>query len=562
MTRACTGLATFVFAVFTPAPNTPLLAQIEHRVQHPASGTAGRALDKNPQVGSGGYNSPRLSPFDGGLGARSIITGNVTGLGRFHEESPIINNNQFRAGLPSAGLSGFTATSVGLRQIISGRSLRPTYYLGTQETIPDAGFLRRRLNRPGASLLITPLTRTPTPLNRLPDKWRPTLPDPTDRRLDITSLPVTTGVIIPGARPSAQSSIFDKRLRSPFDLAAGSSIFGTPLPGQLPAPLPEPDESLIERWMTGRVNLEPRSPLIPSDDESKQDERRKSSPLDRPEDAELAGPRTDRITGIQTPEPPADRRLPIPGLKETRPLHPGEDRFSDLMRAVGEAQRQGNRRLGFLGRTRPVERPPPTQARESAPSARKQVAQLAATMRWADHLLRDPVKSFAGRNQNRLNQFLAAAESALRAGHYYEADEQYQLALTIDPTNPLPMLGRGHALIAAGDYISAALWIERGIRRFPQITAFRLDLPSIVGRHDVFDIRRADLEERLAIEEHHRLRFLLGYIELYSGLQNPALRDLERAAEQAPQGSIIAIFPDLVLGRRELPPLPEDNPSQ
>lgn len=554
MTRTGMGLAIFTLLVLQM--HRPVAAQIDHRVQQQASGNDGRALDKNPQVGSGGYNRPRSSAFDGGLGARSIITGNVTGLGRFHQDSPIIQSNQFRVGLPSAGLSGFTASSVGLQQVISGRALRPTYYLGTQETIPDAGFLRSGLNRPGSSLLITPLTRTPGPLSRIPSRRQPIVPDSIDRRLDVNPTNLSPGVTTARIK-AATSSIFDRQPQSPFKRAAGSSIFGIP-DQNAPAPsIPSLADSDIEPWMSNRRVSEPRSRFTVSEEESSPDAHRAPSPLDRP--SGLAGPRTYRQTGSETPVQNQPTAMPTPGLREPITPRLGEDRFSDLFQAVAEAQRRGNRSIGFLG-SKPDAIGRVDQPRRSTRDNNQKLADLAATVRWSDHLLRDPLKSFVGRNQNRLNQFLADAESALHAGRYYEADRQYQLALTIDPTNPLPMLGRGHALIAAGDYLSAALWIERGIQRFPQITAFRLDLPSIVGRHDVFDIRRADLEKRLAIGEYHRLRFLLGYIELYSGLEVQALRDLERAAKQAPPNSIIALFPDLVLGRRELPPLPEDIP--
>jgi len=545
------GLA--IFSIIMLYPHSPAYAQIDHRVQHRADG---RALDKNPQVGSGGYNRPRSSSFDGGLGARSIITGNITGLGRFHQDSPIIQSNQFRVGLPSAGLSGFTANSVGLQQVISGRAFRPTYYLGTQETIPDAGFLRSGLNRPGSSLLITPLTRTPGPLGRMPTRRQSIFPDPIDRRLDVNPTNLSPGFTTTQIKP-ASSSTFDRRPQSPFKQAAGSSIFGIPDP-TAPA-IPGLADSGIEPWMSNRRVTDPRSRFTIPDKGSGQDARGQPSPLDRPSSSELAGPRAYRQAGTEKPTPKPAAALPTPGLREPITPRLGEDRFSDLFQAVAEAQRRGNRSLGFLGR-KPDATGRVDRSRRSSRDGNQRVADLAATVRWSDHLLRDPLKSFVGRNQNRLNQFLADAESALHAGRYYEADRQYQLALTIDPSNPLPMLGRGHSLIAAGDYISAALWIERGIRRFPQITAFRLDLPSIVGRHDVFDIRRADLEKRLTIGEHHRLRFLLGYIELYSDLEAQALRDLERAAKQAPPNSIIAMFPDLVLGRRELPPLPEDIP--
>ena len=178
-----------------------------------------------------------------------------------------------------------------------------------------------------------------------------------------------------------------------------------------------------------------------------------------------------------------------------------------------------------------------------------------AAIRWADTGLDNPIQSFAGKYESQLNSYMTAAEDYLKRGEYYNAAAQYEIAYTIDPSNPLPLMGRGHALAAAGDYMSAVSSIERGIARFPQIAAFKIDLLTIAGRVDAFDIRRADLEHRLETNEDYRLRFLLGYIELYSGQEERGLRNLEAASKAAPADGIIAKFPDLLTGRIELPPI-------
>jgi tetratricopeptide (TPR) repeat protein len=175
--------------------------------------------------------------------------------------------------------------------------------------------------------------------------------------------------------------------------------------------------------------------------------------------------------------------------------------------------------------------------------------------KWAREAVEDPLDTFVGRYENQFNTYMSKAERALKEGKYYDAAQLYGLATSIDPRNPLPLLGRGHAYIATGDYLSAFESIRQGIERFPQIAAFRLDLPAMVGQSDAFDLRRSDLEKRLADGEFYKLRFLLGYLEIYSGLVEDGILNLERAAKYAPPGDIVAAFPDLLLGKRELPSL-------
>lgn len=138
------------------------------------------------------------------------------------------------------------------------------------------------------------------------------------------------------------------------------------------------------------------------------------------------------------------------------------------------------------------------------------------------------------------------AEQYLKSGEFYRALAHYEMAQAFDRDNPLLDLGQGHALIGAGEYLSAVLRITRGIERFPEIVHFRFDLRRLITDLDLLDIRRADLDKRLANEEDYRYRFLLGYIEYYMGLEEFGLEHLKKAAADAPPESIIARFPDLL----------------
>lgn len=573
------GSASALIAV-TSISSPMAIAQVDHRIDHRVDDGAGRLLDRNPQVGQGRANPVPSRRFDGGARANAIITGNLTGLGRFHVSSPVLQNNQFRAALPSAGLSRFLSTSVGMNQIRSRQVLRPTIYLGRQETVPDLGFIRRGLTEPGSSRLVTPLTRPPMP--RLPLRQEDLLNVPSD---------LTSGGagIDAGRSPNATigtGALGAERLfPSSYDWAVGSSLFGSPPPSGpeltvagLPRRSPAPrlgglgDRPGASRTVsggrvgaTGPIDLDAKSYavdsefsrlelLAPAADESA-DNVFQANPPGEPRGSDFQphvflSPVTDE----------GSVAFEVVGDFEG----PGADRFSDLYRAVMALEKVGLRRLGYLSRRRAggAERTSGTDVGAAAvtPSPEDQaVAALASAARWARARLDEPIKTFVGGHESPLNRYLAAAEAYLQRDEYYRAAQQYELAHAVDPENPLPLLGRGHALAAAGDYLSAVLAIERGIMQFPHIAAFRLDLPTLTGRADVFDIRRADLETRLAASESLRLRFLLGYLELYSGLERRGLRDLERAASSAPPESVIGIFPDLVLGVRELPTLSREE---
>ncbi len=553
--------------------------QIDNRVNQGNATTAGRLLENNPQIGSSGYNITRPGLYDSGARANAIISGNVSGLAGFKGDSPVLQNNQFRDSLPSAGLTGFQGRSVGLRDVLSGNTYETGFYYGTAETISDVGFIRAGLNQTGTPALRSTSFRPPSVSvpDARPSPLLQSLGQPEDRRVNISRPDLRPGVspYDPGIKTTpAGVGLGSKeaaRILTPYRDAMGSSIFGTPIPPLRPS----------ASRPTGSVPLPSISPLSPV---SAADE------LARAASGGSTDPGLQRID-TAVPQPSLDPLVsPIEGglsdqaLTEFTPIvqsvieggaaGPGQppvtlgaDRYADLYSAVTMAQSMGIQRLGFDAVPEPAA---PAVAAGSSESALKPFEssrggllrrpsdgflELASAAKWASDVLEHPLTTFTGHHQSRLNDYMRSGEQELHAGRYYDAARYFELASTIDPLNPLPLLARGHALAAAGDYRSAVRFLVMGIERFPQVAAFRIDLPALIGRIDVFDVRRADLESKLAKMESPELRFLLGYLELYSGLPEEGIRNLRQAAEASDPTSIIGMFVDLVTGQRELPPL-------
>jgi hypothetical protein len=174
--------------------------------------------------------------------------------------------------------------------------------------------------------------------------------------------------------------------------------------------------------------------------------------------------------------------------------------------------------------------------------------------------LEAPVKTFVGADRSRVNKFLARGEKSLKAGEYYRARQAFDIALTLDPEHALAMLGKAHASLGAGEYLSSARQLVNAIELFPEIAWFKLDLRALMQRADELDRRRVDLEEILASNENANLRFLLGYIEYYSGLKKYGLANFEKAAEASEPGSPIARFVEM-LKAADAMPAPTTKPA-
>ncbi len=233
-------------------------------------------------------------------------------------------------------------------------------------------------------------------------------------------------------------------------------------------------------------------------------------------------------------------------------LDTGGDVYRTILKASSVLQEMAP--AGQLPEARPGAVADPARA-EGGPSPEGGAEEPAAAPRTSllgqEHerfreLLSKPVVTFAGSAKTLANEAFKKAERQLAAGKYFDAVTAYDVARAADRENPLVWIGRGHALIGAGDYLSAASSLEEGLRRFPQIAQLRIDLKAFLSYRDVLDIRRADLERRLEESESYQLRFLLGYIEYFMGLEKFGRPNLERASLEAPSTSIISKLPALL----------------
>ncbi len=586
-------------------PTAGAFGQIDKRV-NTGNVNAGYAKDSNPMVGSGGLNLSRPGMSDPGSFANAIISRNVTGLAGFRGDSPVFNTNQFRDAMPSAGLSDFIARSVSARDASPGNVPLPTIFLGRQETVTDGGFIRKGFDLATSAGTLSQNLAPRSVNDPTFGGPLPTLPELTDRRIEgpgeinaigLRQKPIGGRTFDPEKVKQTPTTI-----RNPFDLAAMSPIFGAPdrdaVGGSMlmenPLATPKPRDVLAELGFSG-VDLSAEDALKAGKGLNKPIAKDvlAAGMTSKQEDASAITPGTRQrdLTGGQS----LAERLGIPTAAKygaDAPPNLGADRFADLYNAYRTASQMGVTQFGFDAVSagsaqseqampagdKKVETEPGVDAgRSQRPGgeelvgrdaegrrtiglrrrAAESVSMLSSKAKWAGDVMEDPITTFAGHYENDLNRLIVEGETLMHKGEFYRAANKFELACLIDPRNPLPYLGRGHAWIAAGDYSSGLSSVLAGIERFPQIAAFRMDLPALVGGRDVFDRRRADLAKKLAQREDYELRFLLGYLELYSGLSVEGLNDIRLAAEAAPADSVIVRFHDLLTDRGEAPALPE-----
>jgi tetratricopeptide (TPR) repeat protein len=133
--------------------------------------------------------------------------------------------------------------------------------------------------------------------------------------------------------------------------------------------------------------------------------------------------------------------------------------------------------------------------------------------------------------------------------------------------------GRGHALFAAGEYISSALFISRALEAFAEGDAKTgaegeqqkgAAAWLAILRRNFSAIDKDDIENRIVDAEQWRktsdsaeLHFLLAYVYYQMGRAEPAKAAIEKAYEKMPEAPAINMLKSVI----ESAPNPETSPA-
>ncbi len=137
-------------------------------------------------------------------------------------------------------------------------------------------------------------------------------------------------------------------------------------------------------------------------------------------------------------------------------------------------------------------------------------------------------------SQSKYNQLYRAAEGHLNIGRFYQAADAFALAAIYKPEDPLCYAGRGHALFAAGEYVSSALHLIRAIELDPEYAQTQIDLAELVGGPDTLNSKITDLNKWLQKSDAPGLGFLLGYVYYRTGRFNEAKQVMDVVTQEMP----------------------------
>jgi tetratricopeptide (TPR) repeat protein len=153
-----------------------------------------------------------------------------------------------------------------------------------------------------------------------------------------------------------------------------------------------------------------------------------------------------------------------------------------------------------------------------------------------------PHNSLESLSVSKFNQHMQEAEGHMKTGGYYHAASSYSLALVYQADNPLALAGRGHALLAVGEYVSSALFLSRTLAVSPEYLQAKVDLVAVVGDENKLAGRITDIEQWLARSGSSQLQFLLGYVYYRTGQLLRAKQAIDAAYEKTPESPAVQVM--------------------
>jgi len=156
---------------------------------------------------------------------------------------------------------------------------------------------------------------------------------------------------------------------------------------------------------------------------------------------------------------------------------------------------------------------------------------------------------FARFSKDRIHQQLKSGDWHLKHGEYYRAADKYTLASVYTGDNPLVWAGKGHALFAAGEYMSSVLFVTRAIESLS--VASSSDGVTGIGYfnsnfllvdRDVIESRIADITKWLEESDVGELHFLLGYAYYQIARFDEAESAVVKAQEKMPESAAVLLL--------------------
>jgi tetratricopeptide (TPR) repeat protein len=190
----------------------------------------------------------------------------------------------------------------------------------------------------------------------------------------------------------------------------------------------------------------------------------------------------------------------------------------------------------------------PAQPEPAEPAEKKPASELEVLARTRRVL--SERQTFAVYSQDKFNQYMHAAEQYMQQGKFYLAADAYSYASIYKPLDPLAYAGKSHALFAAGEYLSSALYLNRAIEMFNGYVDFKIDITTMIGDMDTIERRIADIKAWIELSSAPELEFLLAYVYMQLDRMDKASEAINAAYGRMPDAPAVGLLKAAIEKRR------------
>lgn len=472
-----------------------------------------------PSIDGTGIVLNALSQY--GIDGNLLITGNVTGGRHFRGIVPYGSTTDFNYGpvnLGSSSQNSFIRRSAGQPYLDRSPGVQQPYYLPSSTVTSlqrgtNSGLASPQLTFPGGSGKFTPATPTPPvkPVYRKQRPWSLDLPELEkfiNDQLDPKSL--AKEFHQPGQLPDEKSEVSDylSGQLTPHELALELT----------PQELARESKRLFDKTM--------RPPLPETPESLKEAAAKKLAEQQEPSfflDLDLldklrSGDEPDTFTGVgEQPQPGSIKQPQLGGIKAL---------ISELSKTDNPEANDGEATGYKLDLPSLDDLPEP------------------------DHVLAQKIlgdhKNFKSLAAARFSEYIKAADAFMKEGKYYRAADTYILAGIWDSRNPVPLIGRAHALFAAGEYMSSSYFLVRAFTLAPEYAKHKVDLVAIIGDKDLIENRIIEIITWQKQTGSGELAFILAYVFQHTDRAYAAKEIIVVATEKLPDNPAVVALADVI----------------
>ncbi len=131
-------------------------------------------------------------------------------------------------------------------------------------------------------------------------------------------------------------------------------------------------------------------------------------------------------------------------------------------------------------------------------------------------------------------RYLQSGRQLMQQGRFEQAADAFTLASAYRPNDARAHLGKGHALLAAGQYRDSALFVAKAVELDLPAVLQRTDLVQLVGGPEAFIAHFNALDRLMAAEGGPQLQFLMAYIYYQMDRPAEAKATIDAAQKQLP----------------------------